>query len=175
MWHGALSRLQLTILASCLVSCSPAPSISEDDVASTLKAVVEIAAKSRKLPASACISSNLELSGITISGEKVGDWTKLEGSSVAYRLLQAPKINRLPPAAAAVIPLRMRGSACNHQLMIHLPEFVQISEAGHTSTVAFVNISDHCPLCGAGYQVMFTKSGERWKVEQSDFQVTWIS
>jgi len=175
MWHGALSRLQLTIFAAGLVSCSPAPSVSDEDVSSILKAAVEMAAKSRKLPANACISTNLEVPRIKIPGKEGGGWVQPEGSRIAYRLLQGPKINRLPPAVAAVIPMRMRASACDHQLVIHQPEYVQTSEAGHKSTVAFVNISDLCPMCGAGYQVMFKKSGERWKAEQADFQETWIS
>lgn len=175
MWQKSLNRLRLTIFAASLVSCSPGQSISDEDGSSTLKAAVKMIARSRKLPANACISANLEAAGGEIPGKEGDGWIRPEGSHIAYRLLRGPKINRLPPEVAAVIPMRMRDLACDHHLVIHLPQYFQTIEAGHETTVAFVNISDRCPLCGGGYQIMFIKTGEHWKAEQSDLQTTWIS
>lgn len=174
MQNGAHAGLQLCILAACLTGCVPASRITEEDVSLTLKATMQLAAKSQKVPANACVDTRLGASSVKIPG-RTGEWTRFEGSRFTYRLLHASKIERLPPEAIFAIPEKMRASSCRHRLVFHQPEFLEINESGRKSTVAFVAFSDLCPECGAGYQVMLTKSGRHWKADPPDVGLTWIS
>lgn len=157
-----------------LAGCSSGPTIAAGDVSMVLKAAVELAGKSGKVPTDACFSIRFEAPLAPLPG-KPGEWTRTENGKASYRLLPIPKVDGLPTAALAAIPQTKRAATCHHQLVFNPPEFVEMDEGGRKSIIAFVSFTDHCPICGAGYQVMLTRTGQQWKPDPSGITTTRVS
>ncbi|MEI6644240.1 MAG: hypothetical protein WCL10_19670 [Novosphingobium sp.] len=167
-------RPPLWALSACLAGCSPAPTIGPDDVSTVLKAAVEEAAKSSKVPTDACFSARFEPPLTPLPG-KSGEWTRSESGKATYRLLPFPKVDGLPAEALAAIPRSRRAADCHHQLVFSPPEFLEMDEGGRKSTLALVGFKDHCSICGAGYHLTLTRTGGQWQVDPVGIGTDWIS
>lgn len=163
-------------IAPAVCSCAATPLITTSDTTEVLSEAARVVANAKQLPAGYCVDPRLDpRRTIVNSSESAGEQDSKNSEKLTYRVIDAPKLGRLPDRALAVFPTSRVGSDCRHALVFHEPEFVDIRGPKETGVLAIVTFDDRCPICGAGYSMDLRKQGRHWIVEAPGVVVNWIS
>ena len=133
-------------------------------------------ADSKVLPAQFCVDTDLDPTKSVIGGSKdAAGWTSESAEDLSYRLLESPKLGKLPAKAVALLPAGSVHADCRHRLAIHEPQFIEVRQRGQRFIYAVLAVDDRCPLCGAGYSIGLRMHKEGWQVDAPDLALTSIS
>lgn len=133
-------------------------------------------ADSKDLPAQFCVDADLDPTKSVISGPKdATGWTSESTGGLRYRLLESPRLGKLPAKAVALLPAGSVHADCRHRLVIHEPQFIEVRQRGQRFIYAVMAVDDRCPLCGTGYSIGMRMHKEGWKVDAPALAQTWIS
>lgn len=165
-------------IGSLTVACSTdaAPIVSFKHSNDVMIEGAKAIASSEVLATGYCVDTRLDDRKTVLVGPKdAAGWSSGPDQSAEYRLLDSPKLGKLPTGAIASFPAGSIGIDCRHRLVLHEPEFVEIRRRGRSFIYAILTVDDRCPTCGAGYSLYFRKHGESWEVDASGLSPDWSS
>lgn len=152
------------------------PAITDAEVTEIL--VKSVKAASFKFSKAYCLDPKLEQETPVVwptTSDPDGWITSPTVEIKKYRPISSSPPKRLPDAALKAFGDGRVRNDCRHTLVFAVPEIMEVASSGKSSVEAVVSLSDHCPTCGAGFNIYLKKTGASWDVVPDGIQNTWTS
>jgi len=163
------------LVSACKPIESP-PSLSGGELDALLAKAVILAASKLPKEEDTCIAAELSRSTSRPADDPVMDgWKKSPSSDVFYRDVALPLRRKLPADALSGLPARLRQKSCEHPITFEEPNAVQLRVRQEVYIQVYIEFADRCPVCGAGYQIVYRQTDHGWQIEPPGMMRTWIS
>lgn len=175
----AVRFLAFACAVSLISACQPSdssPALAGGELDALLTQAVALAVSKLPKDEDICIAEELSPSTARPANDPVVDgWAKGPSPQVFYRDVALPLRRKLPRDALRGLPPAMRRTGCGHPIVFEEPNAVQLRVRQEVYIQVYIAFADRCPVCGAGFQIVYRQTSHGWQIEPPGMMRTWIS